>query len=97
VVDVAEQKVVHWSVPIASVLVPGDTVPPVAVEAAVSEASDFGEHVEHAFLVLVSSTYQSRDHWNTYPNDIPRQQLLQQKWKQHVTDNPWKLKCSLLQ
>ena len=53
-VDVAKQKVVHRSVPVASILIPGDTVPPVAIESAVREARDLGEHVEHTFLISVS-------------------------------------------
>ena len=44
----AKQEVMHGPVPVARVLVPGHTIPPVAVEAAVREAREFGEHVEHA-------------------------------------------------
>ena len=49
VVDVAEQEVVHGTIPVARVLIPGHGVPPVAVEAAVGEACDFGQDVEDAF------------------------------------------------
>nr|POF15644.1 hypothetical protein CFP56_48838 [Quercus suber] len=48
VVDVAEEEVVHGTVPVARVLVPGDRVPPVAVKAAVGEAGELREHVEDA-------------------------------------------------
>lgn len=48
-VDVSEEEVVHGTVPVASVLVPRYAVPPVAVEASVREAGEFGEDVEDAF------------------------------------------------
>ena len=51
VVDVPEQEVVHGSVPVARELVPGRTVPPVGVEAAVREEGQFGEDVELVPLV----------------------------------------------
>lgn len=48
-VDVPQEEVVHWAVPVACELVPGDGVPPVGVEAAVGEVGEFGEDVEDAF------------------------------------------------
>lgn len=45
-IDVSKQEAVHWNVPIACKLVPGYGVPPVSVEAAVCEASEFGKEVE---------------------------------------------------
>lgn len=45
VVDVAQQEVVDGPVPVPRELVPGDGVPPVAVEAAVGEAGEFGQGV----------------------------------------------------
>lgn len=41
-IHVSQQETVHWAVPIASELVPGDRVPPVGVEATVCELSDLG-------------------------------------------------------
>lgn len=48
-VDVAEEEVVDWTVPVACELVPGDGVPPVGVEAAVGEEGELREDVEDAF------------------------------------------------
>jgi hypothetical protein len=41
-VDVAEEEVVDWAVPITGELVPGGGVPPVRVETPVGEAGHFG-------------------------------------------------------
>ena len=45
-VNVAEEKVVHGTVPVAGELVPGHAVPPIGVEAAVREEGELGEDVE---------------------------------------------------
>jgi len=49
VVDVAQQEVVYRTVPVARVLVKGYTIPPGAVESAVTETCHFSEHVQKAF------------------------------------------------
>ena len=49
VVDVAQEEVVHRSIPIPCELVPGDAIPPVCVETAVREVGDLGEEIEDTF------------------------------------------------
>ena len=49
VIDVAQEEVMHRSVPVAGELIPGDGVPPIGVESSVCEVGDFGEEVEDAF------------------------------------------------
>lgn len=48
-VDVAEEEVMYWPIPVPRELVPGDGIPPVCVEAPVREIGDFGQKVEDAF------------------------------------------------
>lgn len=43
----AEEEIVHRSVPIAGELVPGDAVPPICVESAVGEVGEFREEIEN--------------------------------------------------
>ena len=38
----------NWPVPVAGILVPGNAVPPIAIETAVSEASELGQHIQAA-------------------------------------------------
>lgn len=49
VVDVSKQEVVNGSVPVASILVKRDRVPPWAVETSVGKSRNFRQHVEQAF------------------------------------------------
>ena len=88
-VDVAEEKVVDWSVPIAGELVPGDAVPPVCIEATVRKVSDLREEIQDTFpdnvpslgivsiirCILMSSTYHH---------------VLHHKWEDQVTQYPGK-------
>lgn len=46
VIDVSEKKVVDWTVPVASVLIPRDTIPPRIIETSVCKISEFREYVE---------------------------------------------------
>jgi hypothetical protein len=52
VIDVSKEEIMHGTVPVAGVLVPGYAIPPVAVEASVCETGEFGEDVEDAFPYL---------------------------------------------
>lgn len=46
---VSQQKIVHWAVPIASKLVPGDRIPPVGIEATVCKLGNLGQSIELRF------------------------------------------------
>ena len=39
-VDVAEEEIVDWAVPIASKLIPGNAVPPICIEATIREIGE---------------------------------------------------------
>lgn len=49
VVNVSEEEIVNWAVPIASELIPGSRVPPRFVETSIGIAGQFGEEIEDAF------------------------------------------------
>lgn len=51
-VDMSKEEIMHGTIPVAGVLVPRHTIPPVAVEASVGETGEFGEDVEDAFPYL---------------------------------------------
>lgn len=44
-VDMSEEKVVNWSVPVASELIPGYAIPPVCVESTIRKIREFGEEI----------------------------------------------------
>lgn len=46
-VDVTEEEIVYRTIPIASKLVPRDTVPPVGVKASVGKVGQFGKKVKN--------------------------------------------------
>jgi hypothetical protein len=46
VVDVAEEEVVNWTVPIACELIPRYTVPPVCIEPTIREVGEFCKKVQ---------------------------------------------------
>jgi hypothetical protein len=67
----AQQKIMHWTVPIPSVLIEADAVPPVAVEAAVSEARELREHIEQTLPDDVPGQELLEQHWKEHLADNP--------------------------
>lgn len=44
-VDMSEEEVVNWPVPVASKLIPGDAIPPVCVKSTIRKIREFGEEI----------------------------------------------------
>ena len=93
VVDVAEEEVVNGAIPVAGKLVPGDAVPPVGIEAAVGEESEFGEEVELLKIwvsVIIERTAflgvrVGGETYDTFPDYIPGEEVLHHEREEHVT------------
>jgi hypothetical protein len=45
-IDVAEEEVMDWSIPIPCELIPRDTIPPICIEAAVRKICELCEEIE---------------------------------------------------
>lgn len=43
------QEIMHWAIPVPRKLIPGDTIPPIRVEATISEIGELSQNIEHAF------------------------------------------------
>jgi hypothetical protein len=76
----AKEKVVHWSVPVACKLIPGDAVPPVCVEAAIREIGEFRQEIEDTFP----------DDIPTLPGVLAKFTCLQEVTYHHIFHHKWK-------
>ena len=72
-VDMAQEEIVHWSVPVAGVLVETHTIPPRTVEPAVGEARDLSEDIEKTFPDYVPGEKLLKQHRKQHVADYPRE------------------------
>jgi hypothetical protein len=47
-IHVSEQEIVNWPIPVASILVPGNAIPPITVETSVGETCELRQNIQTA-------------------------------------------------